>query len=481
MLGNKTALGVLWSFIEQFLRRGISVIVTLLLAYFLTPADYGLIAMIVLFLALGNTLMESGFKQALIRKLELTELDLNTVFYSNLFLSVVAYLILYFIALPISAYYNEPRLTDLIRVGSLVLIFNAFQVVQTAILSKNMKFKLLLRANFPAALLSGGGAVILAYLNLGVWALIGQMLLSSVLISIFLWLQSSWRPKLSFSFASLLEMYNYGYKLFLSSLLDTSYKNIFVLVIAKVFSVSLAGLYFFADRVKELLVTQLITSIQTVTFPALSSIQNDSIRLKQAYKTIMQVMTFIVFPTLLIFAALAELIFRAFLPEKWLPSVAYLQLMCISSLVIPIISINLNIIKIKGFSGWYLILEIIKKISGFIALFFTFEYGVSAILFGQILSQGLNYYPSVYFSNKLVSYSFYQQLKDFVPNLLLSVFIAFLVWSMQFLLNYPPLIELVMLGTLSLAMFVGCAFILKLESLSLTLQMIKKLTSDKKN
>ncbi|WAJ69378.1 lipopolysaccharide biosynthesis protein [Catenovulum adriaticum] len=480
MLTNKTALGVIWSFLEQFSRRGISVLVTLLLAYFLTPEDYGLVAMMSLFLALGNALMESGFKQALIRKLNLTDLDINTAFYANILLSAIAYIVLFIAAPFISAYYNEPQLTSLIKIAGLILIFNAFQVVQTAILSKKMEFKALLKANFPAAIISGASAVLLAYLGFGVWALIGQMLLSSLLISAFLWLQSSWRPKMRFCMHSLKEMYNYGYKLFLSSLLDTFYKNIFVMIIAKTFTVSLAGLYFFADRVKELLITQLIISIQTVTFPALSEIQDDSARLKQAYRKIMQVMTFTVFPILLIFAALAAVVFDLLLPDKWLAAVPYLQLMCISCLVIPIISINLNIIKIKGHSGWYLFLEIVKKLTGFIVLFFTYKHGVLAILYGQIASQAVNYYPSVYLSNKLVSYSFVQQMKDFLPNLILSAVVAIFVWYLQTILTLPAFIELIILGLLSLIMFVGGAFVLKLDSLSLTLKMLQNLKNKKR-
>jgi len=477
MLGSKTTLGVVWSFLEQISRRGISILVTLLLAYFLTPEDYGLVAIISIFLGLGNALMESGFKQALIRKLDLTEVDINTAFISNILLSALAYLLIFSLSPLISDYYDEPRLVYLIRVASLIVIFNAFQVVPTALLSKKMEFKALLKANFPAAALSGLLAVILAYLEFGVWALIGQMTISSALLSIFLWLQSSWRPQLLFSLDSLKEMFNYGYKLFLSSLLETFYKNVFVIIIAKVFSVTLAGLYFFADRVKELLITQLITSIQTVTFPALSTIQNDSVRLKNAYRKIMKVMTFLVFPVLLVFAALAEVIFQVVLPEKWFSSAPYLQLMCISSLVIPVISINLNIIKIKGHSGWYLLLEIIKKLTGFITLFFTYQYGVTAILIGQLISQTFNYYPSVYFSNKLVNYSFIQQIKDFMPNLLLSILVALCIWHIQIEVSFLPLIKLIGLGALSILMFLGGAFIFKMESLDLTLKMLKDLKS----
>lgn len=480
MLKNKTILGIAWSFGEQLLQRGTSVFVTLLLAYFLVPEDYGLIAILSLFLTLGGALVESGFKQALIRKETITDIDLNTAFYSNIFFSIIAYVTLYSISPLVSEYYNESKIELLIKISAILLIFNSFHIVQSALLTKKLQFKNLLKASFPAALLSGFSAVLLAYFQFGVWALIVQMLFYSFLLGIFLWVQSSWRPSLSFSLASLKEMYTYGYKLFLSSLLNIFYNNIFVIIIAKTFTVGLAGLYFFADRIKELLVGQLISSIQVVTFPALSLIQNDSIRLKNAYKNIMQLMTFIVFPILLVFISVSELLFQIFLPEKWLPAVPYLQLMCVTSLVIPIISINLNIIKVKGRSDWYLFLELLKKITGVIFLFFTFDKGVIAILAGQILSQLLNYYPSVYFSNKLVSYSFFEQTKDFIPNLLLALTIAVAAYLLQSVIHYSLFLKLSIILFLSAFSFFLIAYTFKMKSLFLFISTTKEFLGKRK-
>lgn len=479
MLKNKTIFGIFWSFLEQICRRGISVIVTLLLAYFLTPQDYGLLALITLFLALGGTLVESGFKQAIIRKSTLSDVDINTAFYSNLILSVLAYFLIYISAPSIAAYYSEIKLIDLIRIASIIVIINSFQIVQVALLSKKMNFKGLLQANLPAAVLSGITAVFLAYLDFGAWALVGQMLAFSTFFSILIWFQSAWRPKFCFSLTSFTEMYKYGYKLFLSSILEVFYKNIFVIIIAKSFSVGIAGLYFFADRIKELLITQLITSIQTVTFPALSVIQDDLDRLKISYKKILQIMTFLVFPILLIFSALSELVFKVFLPAKWLPSVVYLQLMCLASLIIPIISINLNIIKVKGYSNWYLQLEILKKATGFVMLFFTIEHGVVAILVGQLVSQLLNYYPSVYMSNKIVNYSLLEQLHDFMPNLFLSLIVASITWFLQHYFIFNPLIELLVFSCISIILYIGIAYLVKLKSLQLTFSLFNSI--NKKN
>lgn len=473
MISNKTITGIFWNFLEQCLRRGVTVIVTLLLAYFLSPDDYGIIAMLSLFLALGNALVESGFKQALIRKKNLTKLELSSVFYSNILLSLIAYVILFFTAPKIALFYDETRLVELIRFSGLLLILNSFHIVQTALFSKGMNFKVLLKANLPASFFSGFLAVILAYLGCGVWSLLFQMFFSSILISSILWFKSTWRPSFCFSFSSLKEMYLFGYKLLISSVLDIFAKNIAVVLIIKYFSVSLAGLYFFADRIKELLVSQLITSIQTVTYSSLSQLQHDDTRLIQAYKKILKLMSFIIFPTLLLFASVTPLIFEVFLPVKWASSAPFLQIMCVTSLIIPLISVNLNIIKVKGRSDWYLLLELIKKITGITTLLFTIGYGVEAVLIGQCVNLLVNYIPSVLIANKLVKYSLKDQFKDFFPSLLLSVLAGCISILLQSIFDLQAILILMLSLSVSIALYFFLAFALKMQSAILFISLLK--------
>lgn len=474
MLEKKTLFSVVYSFIEQLARRGISVLVTLVLAYFLTPDEYGLVAMMALFLTLGQTLMESGFRSALIRKEYLTQADTNTAFFANLCFALVVVVVLYLCAPWVADFYERPELVLMIRVSSLLLIFNSLHVVQMAMLSRNMQFNRILKANFPALVISGASAVALAYLGFGVWALIAQMLLSAILIAAFLWWQSEWRPSADFSWQSLQEIYNYGYKILLSSLLDTFYKNFTIMVVAKVLSAAVAGLYFFADRVRELLISQLITSIQTVTFPALSSIQGDNERLKRGYQRIMSIMTFIVFPVLVTLCALASLVFEVLLPAKWLPAVPYLQIMCITSMMIPLISINVNIMKVKGRSDWFLYLELSKVLLGLVALYVTYEHGVIAILFGQLASQYVVYLPSVLFANRLVNYPLLEQLSDFLPNLIIATITGVSVWAAQYYLSLNALLELIVLGCAAVAIYVVLAMVFRLKAGVQTLEMLNK-------
>lgn len=473
MLKNKTILGVFWNFGEQLLRRGTSIIVTLLLAYFLTPNDYGLIAILSLFLALGSALVESGLKQALIRKKNATQIDFSTAFYANIGLSLVAILAFIIMAPHVAEYYKTPQLENLIYTSSILLLLNSFQLVPLASMTKNMQFRGILKANFPAALISGSVAVLLAYNNFGVWALIWQMVTFSLCLNVLLWFFCNWQPGLLFSFTSLREMYIYGLNLFISSILDVVYKNIFVIIIAKVLSIGTAGLYFFADRIKELIIAQLIASIQVVTFPALARIQDDAVRLKQAYRNIMLLMTFLVFPVLLLFVVVCELLFQIFLPNEWLKAVPYLQLMCLTSLVIPLISVNLNIIKVKGRSDWYLYLEILKKISAGIALLLTYKDGVIAILVGQLISQFINYFPSVYVVDRLVDYSIYEQVADFFPNLAVSVFLSSFTYYGLNLLPFSAFCNLSIVCISFIGGFILVSFAFNLKSLKLCVESLK--------
>lgn len=470
---QKTTIGILWNFSEQLIRRGIGLVTTLLLAYFLTPNAYGLMAMIAVFIAIASSLMESGFRQALIRLKEVTQDDLNTAFYSNLMLGALAYLLLYFAAPHIAIFYNEPQLINLIQVLGLVILINSFEVIQVAIFHRQMNFKAQLMIGLPAALISACMAIGLAYWGVGVWALVAQMLISALITVILLWWISEWRPTKSFSLSSFSSMYNFSYKLFLSSLLDTVFRNLYIIVIAKLFSTSIAGLYFFAEKIRELILNQLVSAIQNVTYPALASIQDDNVRLKAGYRKVISITTFLLFPTLTLLAALAQPLFSLLFPEKWWPAVPYFQLLCLAGLLYPLHSINLNILKVKGRSDLFLYLEIIKKIILVIILFISYHYGVIGILIGQIISSILSYIPNSYFSAKLINYSIREQIKDFLPALVLSIIVSGIIFYTIQNIEYHPVIILILFGLSGGALYLFGSHLLKLKAYTLAYNIIK--------
>ncbi|MDP2216516.1 MAG: lipopolysaccharide biosynthesis protein [Methanolobus sp.] len=471
-LTKKTTIGIFWNFAEKLSRRGIGLLVTLLLARFLTPEEYGLMAMLAVFIAVANSIMDLGFSHALIRKHNPTQEYFSTAFYSNLALGVLAYILLFSTAPFVALFYEEPRLTILIRVVGIVIIINAFQVVQNIILSRNLDFKTQLKAAVPATFISGLCAVVMAYAGFGVWALIAQTIISSLVFTFFLWSMDIWRPTFVFSQSSLSEMFGFGSKLFLSGLLDTIYRNIYIVVIAKLFTTTIAGHYFFASKIKELILNQLVNSIQTVTYPALATLQEDDIRLKVGYRKVIQVTTFGLFPVMALMAALAEPLFRVFLTDQWLPAVPYLQLMCIAGMMYPLHSINLNILKVKGRSDLFLYLEIVKKCISILILSVSIQFGVIGILIGQVISSLLSYLPNSYYSGKLIDYPAGEQIRDVLPGFLLSGIIAVLVYFAVEVSTQPALIELVLFGTLAGVMYIVASSVLKIKAMELAKEIV---------
>jgi O-antigen/teichoic acid export membrane protein len=478
-LSNKTATGILWNFIEQMSARGIGIIITLMLARLLVPADYGLVAMMAVFLAVAGSVMDSGFKQALIRMQDASQQDFNTAFYANLVLGCFAYLLLFISAPYIAAFYDEARLIVLIRVAGIAIILNSFQVVQSAILNRALNFKAQLQSTVPATFISGIAAVVLAYIDWGVWALVGQMLLSALLTSAFLWRMKLWRPTFTFSQQSLNRMFGFGSKLFISGLLDIVFTNLFVIVIAKMFSAAVAGHYFFAESIKKLILNQLVTTISTVTYPAMATMQHDNIALKNGYRKVVQITTFLLFPAMGLMAALAEPLFQLLLTDQWLPAVPYLQLMCIAGVMFPLHVINLDILKVKGRSDLFLYLEILKKVIIVLILLISVQHGVIGILIGQIASSVLAYLPNSYFTHQLIDYSVREQVADFLPNLLLSAAVSGMVYVAGSVFFFPALAQLVIYGLAASMLYFLIAHVLKLQALTLFRQLLKDRMNNK--
>jgi len=248
-------------------------------------------------------------------------------------------------------------------VAGLNVLIHAFQVIQSALLNRELNFKAQLQATIPAGIISGAVAVGLAYFGFGVWALIVQMLLASLITTLLLWHIQGWQPTLGFSRKAFAGMYNFGYKLFLSGLLDTVFLNLYITVIAKLFTATVAGQYFFAEKLKDIVLTLFVGSVQQVTYPALASLQDDDKRLKAGFRKVIQVTTFLISPAMIFLAVLAGPLFNVLLPAKWSSAVPYLQLMCIAGIMFPLHVINLNILKVKGRSDLFFYLRSLRRSS----------------------------------------------------------------------------------------------------------------------
>ena len=462
ILRHKTITGIIWNFLQQLLRSGIQIGTTLLLAWFLVPEDFGLMAMISVFFAIASSLMDSGFSQALIRKKEVSQTDYSTAFYTNLLLGLLAYALLFISAPLIASFFLEPRLVMLVRVVGFVVIINSFQMVQVADLTRRLNFKVQFSVTLPAALLSGVIALSMAVMGFGIWSLVAQMLASALASTALYWFANKWRPSKDFSVESLHEMFGFGSKLFLSGLIDTVFNNLYVIVIGKFFSATVLGYYYFAEQIQILVVSQLSGAVQTVSYPALATLQDDNISLKAFYRKIIQVVTYIVFPCMIALAVLAEPLFRLLLKEEWLPAVPYLQLLCIVGLLYPLHAINLNILKVKGRSDLFLYLEIIKFIMNVIVLLISVQYGIFGILLGQIIMSVLAYIPNSFFSIKLIDYSVYEQLRDFIPTLFVATAMGFFIYMLGLVMPFDGFVYLLGVGLLGFTFYVTINYLLKI-------------------
>lgn len=474
-LRHKTTTGIIWTFLEQLFRVGIQAITTLILTWFLLPEDFGLVAMITVFFTIARTMVDSGFSQALIRKKEVNQIDYSTAFYTNLLLGFLTYGLLFASAPFIANFYNEPRLTVLVRVMGLVVIINSFQLVQVTALTRKLNFKIQFRVTLLSSLFSSLVAIYMAMMGFEVWSLVAQMLISSFVATAPYWIINKWRPSKDFSVASLKEMSGFGSKLLASDLINTIFQNIYVMVIGKLFSVTLVGYYFFAQQIQQVVITQLTNTVQKVTYPALSSIQDDSTTLKAFYRRIIQTVTYIVFPSMIALAVLAKPIFSFMLKKEWLPAVPYLQLLCIAGLLYPLHAINLNILKVKGRSDLFLYLEIVKKLMIAVIILVSVHFGIFGILIGQIISSLLAYIPNSYFSIKLIDYSVTEQLYDFIPTLLLAVTMGIVMYSIGLFL--PPgdyLAYIFVTGLAGIAFYALTNYLLKMPAQLLILRTTKE-------
>ena len=419
-LKHKTLRGTLWSSIERFSVQGVMFVVMIIMARILTPEDYGLVGMLTIFIAISQSLIDSGFSQALIRKQDRSEIDNSTVFYFNIAVGVILYLILFFSAPLIAKFYNEPILVPLTRVISLSILINSFVVVQRALLTVNIDFKTQAKASFSAAIASGIVGITMAYTGWGVWAIVWYQITNLAVNVGLLWIFSKWRPQLVYSWQSFKELFFFGSKLAASGILDTLYNNIFLIVIGKIFKASDLGYYTRAQQFAAFPSSNLTGIIQRVTFPVLCTIQDDDERLQSVYRRFLRLSAFLIFPLMIGLAAVAKPLVLLLLKEQWEFAATLLSIICLSMMWYPIHSINLNLLQVKGRSDLFLKLEIVKKCVGIIILCGTIPLGLVAMCWGTVLSSLISLIINTHYTGKLIQVGFLKQIKDLTPSLLYS-------------------------------------------------------------
>ena len=472
-LRSKTVKGVVWSSIERFSTQGVQFLIMIIMARLLTPKDYGLIGMLAIFLAVAQSLIDSGFSQALIRKQDRTDVDNSTVFYFNIVVSSALYLILFIAAPFVADFYNQPELTSVMRVVCLGVILNSLAVVQRALLTVRIDFKTQAKASLSAAVISGCIGIVLAYCGFGVWSLVVQQLLNLSVNTLLLWIFSKWRPIAVFSWKSFHELFAFGSKLLASGLLDTMYRNIYPIVIGKLFSASSLGHYTRAQQFSEFPSSNVTGIIQRVTYPILCGIQDEMERLAIVYRKFLKLSAFIIFPLMIGMSAVARPFIDIVLGTQWGFCGQLLQIICFAMMWYPIHAINLNLLQVKGRSDLFLRLEIIKKILGITVLCITAPFGLVVMCYGQIFNSIVALVINTYYTGKLINVGFIRQMKDLLPTLLLSLtmFGAILLVNGFIEVNMHRLVIGVLVGII---VYASGSYIFKFKELQTLFSLIRR-------
>lgn len=452
-----------WKFLESGGTQAIGFVISIVLARLLVPDDYGVIALVTVFISIAATFVEGGFGTALVQKKEVDELDYSSIFYINLSIAIILYVVLFFAAPLISDFYQMPEITAIVRMLSITLLFGAVNSVQNAIITRSLRFKLLFMRSTVALIISGSIGIILAYTGYGVWALVWQTIANRFLITIILWLTLRWRPHLQFSLVRVREHFSFGWKVLAASLLTTGYNEIRSLVIGKMYDPAVLGFYNRGNKFPSLIVTNIDGSIQAVMFPVLASQQDSRSKVKSMMRRSIKSSSFIVFPMMVGLAVIAEPLVLLLMTEKWLPAVTFIQIACGVYAFYPINSANLQAIKGLGYSGTYLRLNVIRRLIGISILIVTAFYGPYAIALGQVLSGIIATFVNAHPNKELVDYSYREQIGDILPSLVLSLGVGAGIYQLKWI-GLSGLITMAIQLVSAIIIYISFAKVFEMES-----------------
>lgn len=473
-MNKKIFSNFIWRFAERCGAQLVTFIVSIILARLLAPEDYGTIALVTVFTTILQVFVDSGLGTALIQKKNVDDLDFSSVFYFNFNVCIVLYIGMFLVAPSIAGFYDDDSLIPIIRVLSLTLLISGVKGIQQSYVSRNMLFKRFFFATLGGTIFSAFLGIGLAYAGFGVWAIVVQQLSNTAIDTLILWITVKWRPKKMFSWERLKVLLSFGWKLLVSSLLDTVYNNLRNLIIGKFYSSADLAYYNQGDKFPKLIVTNINNSIDSVLLPTLSSEQDQRERVKDMTRRAIKTSTYIMAPLMMGLAFCATSIVRIVLTEKWLPCVPYLQIFCITYMFLPIHTANLNAIKAMGRSDYFLKLEIAKKTIGMILLLCTMRFGVMVMAYSLLISTVTSMIINSWPNKSLLGYSFKEQMSDIFPGILIAFLMGIVVLLIQ-LLEFPDILILILQIVLGAVMYIGLSVIFKVESFEYLCNMIKNI------
>lgn len=474
---NKIAKGLIWKHLERSVYQITLILVTLILARILSPEEYGAVALVVAIVSILQAFVDSGMGVALIQKKNVTEKDFSTVFFTNIFLSLCIYALVFFVSPYISRIYGKD-LTVIIRILSIVIIVFGVKNVFLSHIVRSFQFRKIFISSITSVIFGGIVGITMAIYRFGVWALVFQQLVNEISYTAILVKITGWKPRFTFSFSSLKNIFGFGWKLLLSSIIDTLYNNIRQLMIGKYYSSGDLAYYSKGEQIPNVLANNINTTFNSVLLPVMSQYQDNRQAMKDITRRIIKVSSFVILPMMFGLMAISNNLIYVLLTEKWLPTVPYLCILSFAYCLQPLQTTNLNVLKAIGRTDIYLKLEIIKKIIAFSLVIISVKFGVifvalSAVLYSVIASI-INSFPN----KEIINYSYLEQLKDIVPSLFLSFVMGVTVYGIGYILNCSVVLKLIVQVILGIALYVFGSILLKFESYYYILNVAKQLVSD---
>ena len=470
---GKIIASLLWKFAERIGAQVISLAVSIILARILAPEAYGIVALVTIFITISNVLIENGLGTALIQKKDADDLDFSSVFYCNIILSIILYIVIFFVSTYIAKFYDNLLLIPVLRIFSISVIISGLKSVQNAYVARNMIFKKNFICTSIGTIISGIVGIWMAYNGYGVWALVVQQLTNTIVSTLMLWFTVKWRPIAQFSFGRLKHLYKFGWKMLCSGILETVYNELYGLTIGKVYNAEQLAYYNRANQFPNLITENVNGSISAVILPALSNEQDKKERVKSIMKRAIKTSSFILFPMMFGLAAVAEPLIKLILTDKWLPAVPFMQLLCFSYVFWPIHTINLQAISAMGRSDIFLKLEIIKKTIGIIALLISIPFGIKAMIYMKIIVSVISIFINAYPNKNLLNYTIKEQIKDIAPYLLVSI----IMYMFANVVNTHVLLQ-ILVGIIS---YVGITRVFKLEAYMYIRDNLKRIKKGENN
>lgn len=473
-LKSRTFHGAIWGALERFSAQGISFVVMILMARILTPADYGLVGMVMVFVNVAQTLVDSGFSQALIQKKDRDETDNSTAFYFNVALGVIFYAVLWFLAPVFARFYDQPKLLWITRVIALGIFSNAFGVVQRALLTVDIDFKTQAKASLFSAVTAGAVGIVMAYTGWGVWSIVAYNVINLGMNTGLLWVYSKWRPSWLFSWSSFRSIFGFGSKLALSGMLHTLYLSFFNMVIGKVFKASDLGYYTRGQQFVAFFSSNIAGILQRVTYPVLCRFQDADEQLGEAFIKIVRVSSLIVFTMMTGMFGIAKPMIGMLLGERWMFSAVLMQILCLGYMWFALYSLNLNILLVKGRTSLYLKLEIIKKVIFVGVLCGAVPLGMEMMCWAVVVNSLVEVMVNSFYTGKLIGVSIWRQFREIVPALLYSIAVGGVTWSVATFIPGIYVVKFICGVASGIAAFLFLTYTTKSADLSYLLALIKK-------